>query len=144
MVQEHAGRLTLSELVKTSPYGLPSEVVRNLAFQLLTAVCALHKLNVCHRDLKPDNILLRSDDSDLTGYYLSVVDFNVAVDLDVYPIIYGATGRKKWSAPETRTDQGYDEKCDVWSVGALTFYMLTGIKPFTEEATARLQNCDEQ
>ena len=89
---------------------------------------------MCHRDLKPDNILLKVDDSMPSGYYLTVVDFNVSVDLEKSPAIQGATGLKKWSAPETRTGAIYNEKCDVWSVGGLTLYMLTGAKPGSEFA----------
>ena len=99
----HAGDLSLGKLMKTFSVGLPPEIVRNLADQLLTAVEVMHHNNVCHRDLKPDNILLKVDDSMPSGYYLTVVDFNVAVDLTETPEIRGATSLKKWSAPETRT-----------------------------------------
>lgn len=36
---------------------------------------------------------------------------------------------KIWGAPEVRSWTDYDEKCDLWSVGCLTYYMLTGKNP---------------
>lgn len=66
---------------------------------------------------------------------LKVIDFNVAVDMKCKPIIYGKTGLDGWSAPETRKWVGYTEKCDMWSVGCLLVYMLTGKQPITDWTT---------
>jgi serine/threonine protein kinase len=92
-------------------------------------VGTLHELRVCHRDLKPDNILLHPDASRKSGFYLTVVDFNVSVDLEQTPLITGATGLKAWSAPETRSVGGYNEKADIYSLGCLMQLLLTGAKP---------------
>jgi serine/threonine protein kinase len=102
--------------------------VRSLAHQLLSAVEHMHRHKVCHRDLKPDNILLTEikEDSDIM---LKVIDFNVAVDLRLSPSIRGKTGVDEWSAPETRKWAEYDEKCDIWSVGCLILFMLSGLTP---------------
>ena len=56
-------------------------------------------MGVCHRDLKPDNIIV---DEYFTLY---VIDFNVAVKFSdaTQDEIIGGTGLKQWSAPETRT-----------------------------------------
>lgn len=60
---------------------------------------------------------------------LKVIDFNVAVDLRQSPKIRGKTGVDEWSAPETRKWAEYDEKCDIWSVGCLILFMLSGLTP---------------
>jgi serine/threonine protein kinase len=88
----------------------------------------MHRHKVCHRDLKPDNILLTeiNEDSDIM---LKVIDFNVAVNLRLSPSIRGKTGVDEWSAPETRKWAEYDEKCDIWSVGCLILFMLSGLTP---------------
>ena len=56
-------------------------------WQLTNAVESVHKVGICHRDLKPDNIMIREENIDLSGKpsfealrYLTLIDFNVAVD----------------------------------------------------------------
>lgn len=49
---------------------------------------------VCHRDLKPDNIIVGDD------LLVTLIDFNVAKQIEAP--IHGGTGIKHWSAPETR------------------------------------------
>ena len=102
IVQEHAGGLTLKELMKAHPNGLAPVVAKDLTRQLLEAVFKIHLAGICHRDLKPDNVLLRRDPLTKSGFHLTVIDLNVAVDLNESPVISGGTGLKKWSAPETR------------------------------------------
>lgn len=126
MVLEEAGDESLIDYVAAKgPLNL--RVVKDLARQLVSAVGHLHKHNVCHRDLKPDNVLVTaSSDGEMR---LKLIDFNVAVDLAECPSIRGKTGVDAWSAPETRKWVSYDEKCDMWSVGLLITFMVTGKQP---------------
>ncbi len=89
---------------------------------LVEAVARLHDdYSVCHRDLKPDNVIVSDC---LTS--LKLIDFNVAVCYkETGGNIQGGTGYKHWSAPETRKDLNYNEKCDVWSLGLILVFMLT-------------------
>jgi serine/threonine protein kinase len=118
IVLEEAGDESLESYVKREK-PLSYEKLRSFSKQLLSAVAHFHQNKVCHRDLKPDNLLIKSDE-------LRVIDFNVAWDFSENPVIHGTTGVEEWSAPETRKLSGYDEKCDLWSVGCLILYMLNG------------------
>lgn len=47
------------------------------------------------------------------------------------------TGLEEWSAPEMRGGSKYDHKVDMWSIGCVLFYMLTGYAPFNPKLVAR-------
>ena len=67
---------------------------------------------------------------------LTLIDFNVAVDLSKDPqaeINQGPTGVKHWSAPETRSQSTYDQKSDIWSFGCLVLYIFTKMNSFYNE-----------
>jgi serine/threonine protein kinase len=68
--------------------------------QLTQALAYLLSQGVVHRDLKPDNIMVA------TGPMVTIIDFNVAYDLNKESPdgrVRGSTGLKEWSAPETRS-----------------------------------------
>lgn len=73
--------------------------VKSIFKELFDTVHYLHSKNICHRDLKPDNIIY-----DAQTKTLKLIDFNVATKIGKDSgEIRGATGLKFWSAPETRT-----------------------------------------
>jgi serine/threonine protein kinase len=131
LVLERAGDTSLESFIKKRGQNLALDEVRKITRQMCEAVKFLHAHQVVHRDLKPDNIMLTEPE-----LALKLIDFNVAHDLAENPEIRGATGVRAWSAPETRKFQSYDERCDVWSVGCILYYLCTGKAPFSDD-------CDE-
>ena len=102
---------------------LSEELVRTVMRQLFQAVEYMHRKGICHRDLKPDNIMISSytppshsqqnandshsqgsSSSHVDAIKIKVIDLNVAFEVTPEnPRIAFATGLKEWSAPETRT-----------------------------------------
>lgn len=94
--------------------------------QACDAVSYMHSLNVCHRDLKPDNLIIDGDK-------LTIIDFNVGARMAADGDVQGGQGLKEWSAPETRRSLSYNgAKSDVWSLGLILGYMLSGKSPKAE------------
>jgi len=89
---------------------------------------------VCHRDIKPQNILVRKND-----LHVFIADFNVARKKhgETFSMMT-KTGTLAFSAPELFVSTYYDEKVDIWSAGTVLFMMLCGSQPFEDEALPKL------
>ena len=107
---------------------LSEDDIRQIMGKLFLATEYLHRNNVCHRDLKPDNIIITKL-SDLV-YRVMIIDFNVSVEVNPDTgKIRGWTGLREWSAPETRLKLN-DYKIDCWTLGCIFYYLCTGEQPF--------------
>ncbi|OMJ74355.1 hypothetical protein SteCoe_26744 [Stentor coeruleus] len=94
-------------------------------FQILKALEFLHKENVVHRDLKPDNIFLEESD----GYKIKIGDFGNATWLESDRLMFGCYGSPSYIPPEV-LNGGYNEKVDIWSCGIIAYVLLTGKAPY--------------
>ena len=84
----------------------------------------LHSEHVLYRDLKPENILL-----DSLGYP-KLIDFGLARVLDDGERRMSFCGTLEYMAPEIIQYRSYDFAVDLWSLGVLTYELLTGVTPF--------------
>ncbi|CCE66081.1 hypothetical protein TPHA_0O01120 [Tetrapisispora phaffii CBS 4417] len=103
-----------------------------IIYQLLDAVKYIHSQNVVHRDLKPENILYvnNSDNSDLV-----IADFGIAKQLkNNDDMIFKAAGSLGYVAPEVLTVNGHGKACDIWSLGVITYTLLSGYSAFIAES----------
>lgn len=96
--------------------------------QLLLAINYMHAQNIIHRDLKPENILLVSTDQD--NLEIKLTDFGFACFFDKDQGLQDVLGSPLYMAPEICTEDAYDDKVDVWSIGVIAFVLLTGRPPF--------------
>mmetsp|Transcript_25719 Transcript_25719/g.46989 ORF Transcript_25719/g.46989 Transcript_25719/m.46989 type:complete len:766 (-) Transcript_25719:69-2366(-) len=106
-------------------------------YQMFSAVAYCHKRGVCHRDLKMENFCLASDADDAQ---IKLIDFGLSAKFDTAPMS-DAVGTLYYVAPEVLSGGDYNEKCDVWSMGVITYIMLSGKAPFqgrTDQATYKL------
>ncbi len=109
---------------------MPAQRVLAIADQVLDALAAAHDIGVLHRDLKPDNLFLMHDDT------VRLLDFGIARMHDPDSMRLTQEGRAMgtpgFMAPEQARGEWdrVDARCDVWSVGASMFALLTGREPF--------------
>jgi len=92
--------------------------------QILSSINYCHLNNICHRDLKPENILIEEGDS------VKVIDFGTAQTFTSDKGMHNILGTPYYMAPEIFAKSGYNEKCDIWSVGVIMYILLTGRPPF--------------
>jgi calcium-dependent protein kinase len=98
----------------------------HIIFKLLSAIVHCHSLGIVHRDLKPENILYenKSEFSEI-----KIIDFGLSRKLFNDDDLHSIVGSPFYVAPEV-LDGNYDAKCDVWSIGVITYCLLSGRPPF--------------
>jgi calcium-dependent protein kinase len=99
--------------------------------QMLCAVKYLHENNICHREIKPQNVfIVKYDPKDLNETMIKVVDFGAScyfkdcIPLTEFP------GNPFYSGPEVINGE-YDHKIDIWSVGVIAYFLLCGHPPYS-------------
>lgn len=98
--------------------------------QLISAVAYLHSKGIVHRDLKPENVLI-----DVDNKGLKIIDFGLTGIIRKQNVMRTNCGSSYYSAPEVTygNGDGYDGvKADAWSLGILSYILLTGSHPFVD------------
>jgi serine/threonine protein kinase len=103
---------------------------RHFAETLLQTMKALHDLKLCHRDMKPENLLLR-DTMDDTSILVADFGFAAYVPEDG---LKTRCGTPAFVAPEVLIGSRYTQQVDMWSVGCLLFMLIGGYPPFQAES----------
>ncbi len=99
--------------------------------QIASALAEIHRVGILHRDLKPGNIMLRSDDS------IALIDFGLAkrmrlrMELTDEGEIFGTP---YYMSPEQGHGNGVDHRSDIYSLGVIFYEMLTGEKPYRADS----------
>uniref|UniRef100_A0A3P8Z123 non-specific serine/threonine protein kinase n=1 Tax=Esox lucius TaxID=8010 RepID=A0A3P8Z123_ESOLU len=130
MIMELGVQGDLLEFIKFRG-ALPEDFTRKLFKQLSLAIKFAHELDVVHRDLKCENLLLDKD------FNLKVSDFGFArrIDYDNGKMILSKTfcGSAAYAAPEVLQGIPYNPKVyDIWSMGVVLFIMLCGSMPYDD------------
>jgi len=124
LVMEFVEGRTLREILELGP--LAPERTARLLRQLAGALDAIHAQNICHRDVKPENIMIRNQDSPQEEAVL--IDFSIAIVKDANETLHGlsrAAGSFDYMAPEQAI--GYAEpSSDIYSLAKVLIEMLTG------------------
>ncbi len=103
------------------------EVAALVAMEVGGALLHAHSLGIIHRDVKPENVMVRKDG------ILKLMDFGVAqiMDLERMTVTGQLLGSPAYMAPEILEGRTLDVRTDVFSVGIMLYQLSTGALPFT-------------
>jgi len=112
---------------------LSEKIARTYFKQLMDGMQACHEAGICHRDIKPQNLLLDAN------FQLKIADFGLAKvfekDEDALMRTF-YVGTRGYQSPEILKKKEYTTACDVFSCGVVLFILLAGYPPF-EAATPK-------
>jgi eukaryotic-like serine/threonine-protein kinase len=97
-----------------------------LVLQVCRALAHAHSVGILHRDVKPENVMIRSDG------VVKLMDFGIShmVDLERLTVTGQLLGSPAYMAPELLAGARADARSDLYALGVLLFELLTGHLPF--------------
>lgn len=112
---------------------LPLGRALEITEQVLQALQAAHEMQIIHRDIKPENILLTPSGQ------VKVADFGLAhaVNQATGTTTGSVMGTVTYLAPELISETTSDARCDVYSVGIMTYELISGLPPFQGDTAIR-------
>jgi serine/threonine-protein kinase len=147
LVTEFVDGLSLRQRLEMG--ALPIAEALDVAVQIASALRAAHDAGIIHRDIKPDNVMLRADG------YVKVLDFGLAKLSEPGAIATGSVsdpeaktkvqlqtqtgvimGTVGYMSPEQNRGVNVDTRSDIWSLGCVLYEMISGQQPFRGDTTA--------
>ena len=117
------------EIEKNGPFN--ENYTAYVMYQLFSAIHYYNGLNIIHRDLRPENILIANKNKSNNFPNIKICDFGMSKIVDnTITTENKIVGSLYYLAPEV-LDKNYNEKCDLWSCGVIMYYLLTKKFPFS-------------
>ncbi|XP_061687935.1 MAP kinase-activated protein kinase 2-like isoform X2 [Syngnathoides biaculeatus] len=92
-----------------------------------SAVEYIHLMDIAHRDVKPENVLYSTKESNAS---LKLTDFGFAKETTAHNSLQTPCYTPYYVAPEVLGPEKYDKSCDMWSLGVIMYILLCGFPPF--------------
>jgi calcium-dependent protein kinase len=130
LVEDNENYYIVSELLKggelfkrlTTVSQFTEQQAADIIYQVMRGLNYMHKQSITHRDMKPENILLVSEDPD--NFDIKIADLGFAQQFDKEKGLDLVLGTPLYMAPELVMHQRYTEKVDVWSMGVIAYQLL--------------------
>lgn len=133
IVMEYVDGKTLKQLIVERD-GLYKEEVVSIMKQLTSAIAQAHKHHIIHRDIKPQNILVKSDGS------VIITDFGIALAQNALHLTQKETvmGSVHYLAPELARGEKATYQSDIYALGIVFYELLSGSVPYVGESAIQI------
>ena len=128
IIMEYCPGGDLFSYLQKRNFTLKEEKVAKIMYKLCKAVFYVHSYGIAHRDIKPENVLLTSEDEDAD---IRLLDFGLSKIIGPNQKCTEPYGTLTYCAPEIILDKPYLKTVDSWSLGVMTYLMLSGSLPFS-------------
>ena len=128
IVMEYVPGKTLKQVIRDRGALLKEEAV-DIAKQLVSATAEAHRRGIIHRDIKPQNVIVKSDGS------IKILDFGIALAKGSMQLTQAnnVMGSVHYLAPELARGEPATVQSDIYALGIVLYEMLTGDVPFKAE-----------
>lgn len=125
---------SLDRLVPTASTGkLPREMALKLLQQIAEALDYAHRQGIVHRDIKPANVMVTTEGQP------KIADFGIAKLAMAETTLPGhVVGTPAYMSPEQLNGKVVDGRSDLFSLGVIAYWLLTGVKPFDGETLTEI------
>ena len=128
IIMEYCSGGDLFSFLQKRNFILKEDKVATIMYKLCKAVFYVHSYGIAHRDIKPENVLLTSEDEDAD---IRLLDFGLSKIVGPNQKCTEPYGTLTYCAPEIILDKPYLKTVDSWSLGVMTYLMLSGSLPFS-------------
>ncbi|CAH8826267.1 unnamed protein product [Trichobilharzia szidati] len=134
VMESHGIGMDLFEFIERQPK-LDEPLTSYMFRQLVSAVNYLHQLNIAHRDIKDENIII----DDL--FHLKLIDFGSAIQVLPGEIRMDISGTIEFCSPEVLLGKGYNPMgVDIWALGITLYTLVFGENPFLDKNDIQIGN----
>ncbi|MGN1390333.1 MAG: Stk1 family PASTA domain-containing Ser/Thr kinase [Bulleidia sp.] len=133
IVMEYVPGKTLKKVIQQRGALLKEEAV-DIMKQLLSATAEAHRRGIIHRDIKPQNVIVKSDGS------VKILDFGIALAKGSMQLTQAnnVMGSVHYLAPELARGESATAQSDIYALGIVLFEMLTGDVPFKADSAVQV------
>lgn len=131
LVMEYCDGGSLLSYLEMKNFNLSEHEAKIIIYNIFFAIAHIHSLGIMHRDIKIENILMKTQ-YDIQGG-IRVTDFGFSTPLGPNQTKQDPYGTITYAAPEILEGKPYTSKIDLWSLGVLSYLLLDGSLPYPGE-----------
>ena len=117
----------LKHYFKKMWYKFSEEQIKKIISQIAKGIKYLHLYGIIHKDLKPSNIMITQQNN---NGIIKICDFGLSKILSINEKIIDESGTLYYTAPEILTRKPYNKEVDIWALGVILYFVLSGNLPF--------------